>query len=178
MNNLRKIILLIITICFVITQCYGQNFSDSRYSLITTSISINGLVSKPLTLSVDSLKQLKTIKINNFNLIGKDNKIKRRINSFEGVLLKDILNKARITSNNKEATKLYIKLTASDNYTIVFSWSEIFNHPSGEKVFVIFEENEKPLEENGAFALITMDDNINGLRHLKWLKEISVKTAE
>ncbi len=98
----------------------------------------------------------------------------RKIQSFRGVLLHDLLVKARITMpNQKEKGKYYIVAQATDGYTGVFAHNELFNNQTGNQVVVLFEEDGKPIVDDGAFVLLTADDTVSGARHVKWLNRPS-----
>ena len=65
---------------------------------------------------------------------------------------------------------------ASDGYTVVFSWSEIFNSPVGDGILVFFEKDGVPLgDDEGRIALISAKDIRTGPRHVKWLQSIEVR---
>ena len=71
--------------------------------------------------------------------------------------------------------KAHDYLEKRDGYTAIFSYHEIFNNPTGDKILVLFEENGMPIDKDGAFVLISATDKITGARHVKWLKTIEVK---
>ena len=41
-------------------------------------------------------------------------------------------------------------------------------------MYVLFEQNGKPLKEKGEMILVSMTDTKTGPRHVKWLKSIEV----
>ena len=141
--------------------------------LVNHEIEVKGDVEFPLQLSVDSLKKLKVITIDNLKITGKNGEVKREIKTCKGVLLKDILEKAKIKQNDHKDRNFYIVARASDDYKATFSWAELFNNPTGENTFVLFEENEKPVK-NGEMILICKNDIRTGPRHVYWLKSIEV----
>ncbi|PKN14409.1 MAG: sulfite oxidase-like oxidoreductase, partial [Deltaproteobacteria bacterium HGW-Deltaproteobacteria-24] len=100
--------------------------------------------------------------------------------SYEGVKLKDILAEADIvTSSKRDLNKIYIQVVASDGYAVIFSYNELFNTNNGDRVIVFYKKNNQFLEEyEGKIALISLDDNKNGPRHVKWLEKIIVKKID
>ena len=60
-----------------------------------------------------------------------------------------MLEKAKIAQQEHKDRNFYIVARASDDYKATFSWAELFNNPTGEKVYVLFEQNGKPLKEKG-----------------------------
>ncbi|WP_291140780.1 molybdopterin-dependent oxidoreductase [Flavobacterium sp. UBA7680] len=141
--------------------------------LVNHEIEVKGDVEFPLQLSVDSLKNMKVITIDNLKITGKNGEVKREVKTCKGVLLKDILEKAKIKQNDHKDRNFYIVARASDDYKATFSWAELFNNPTGENTFVLFEENGKPVK-NGEMILICKNDIRTGPRHVYWLKSIEV----
>ena len=68
-------------------------------------------------------------------------------------LLKDILEKAKIKQNGHKDRNFYIVARASDDYKATFSWAELFNNPTGENAYILFEESGKPIK-NGEMILL------------------------
>lgn len=146
---------------------------EDSLKLANHEIAIKGDVEFPLQLTVDSLKKMKVITIDNFKITGKGGVIKREVKVCKGVLLKDILEKAKIKQEDHKDRNFYIVARASDDYKATFSWAEIFNNPTGENVFILFEENGKPIK-NGEMIAICKNDIATGPRHVYWLKSIEV----
>jgi DMSO/TMAO reductase YedYZ molybdopterin-dependent catalytic subunit len=141
--------------------------------LVNHQIEVKGEVEFPLQLSVDSLRKMNVATISNFKITGKNGEVKKDDKISKGVLLKDILEKAKIKQNGHKDRNFYIVARASDDYKATFSWAEIFNNPTGENTYVLFEENGKPVK-NGEMILICKNDIKTGQRHVYWLKSIEV----
>ncbi|MEN2402159.1 molybdopterin-dependent oxidoreductase [Flavobacterium sp. MC2016-06] len=146
--------------------------SDSL-KLINHTIDVKGEVEFALQLSVDSLKKMNVATIDNLKITGKNGEVKKENKTCKGVLLKDILEKAKIKQTDHKDRNFYIVARASDDYKATFSWAEIFNSPTGENVYVLFEENGKPIKD-GDMTIISKTDIKTGPRHVKWLKSIEV----
>lgn len=145
---------------------------------ISKQVKIAGNVEHPLTLTVDSLKKMKVETIENFNVICSSGATMKTDKTCKGVLLKDILEKAIIKQANHKDRNFYIVARATDGYKATFSWAELFNNPTGENVYVLFEENGKPIKEEGDIILICKNDIKTGPRHVYWLKSIEVNRVE
>lgn len=141
--------------------------------LINHEIKVTGEVEFPLELTVDSLKKMKVVTIDNFKVVCQSGATKKENKSCKGVLLKDILEKAKIKQSGHKDRNFYIVARASDDYKATFSWAELFNNPTGENVYVLFEENGKPVKR-GEMILISKNDIKTGPRHVYWLKSIEV----
>ncbi|MXV49753.1 molybdopterin-dependent oxidoreductase [Pedobacter sp. HMF7647] len=153
---------------------FSQDHPEGK---ISEKLAISGLVNKQLSLTLSDLKELKTVELKNVKIIGKGGDVKRTIPSLKGYLLKDIINMAGIAEPNfKENGMIYFIASATDDYNVLCSWSEVFNSAS-DQVFVVTEEDGQPLNKDGKFALLCLKDKINGLRFVKWLNRIEVKKA-
>ena len=141
--------------------------------LVNHQIEVKGDVEFPLELSVDSLRKMKVVTLNDFKVVCQSGEIKKDDKVCKGVLLKDILEKAKIKQNGHKDRNFYIVARASDDYKATCSWAEIFNNPTGENTYVLFEENGKPVK-NGEMILICKNDIKTGPRHVYWLKSIEV----
>ena len=145
---------------------------DLKY--VSKEIKVTGDVLTPLTLTVDSLKKMKVVELKDFKIVCQRGLTKDSVESTKGVLLTDILEKAKIAQQEHKDRNFSIVARGSDDYKATFSWAELFNNPTGEKVYVLFEQNGKPLKEKGEMILVSMTDTKTGPRHVKWLKSIEV----
>ncbi len=150
-----------------------------RAQQTSTQIELMGLVERPLIITLDSLKSLPLQTGGPINIVSTSGQVRKTFQSYRGVLLRDLLDKAHIQMpNQKDKGKYYVVTRATDGYTAVFAHNELFNNPTGKQVLILFEENGKPIAEDGAFVLLTGDDTITGARHVKWLNRIEVRKVE
>lgn len=145
---------------------------------ISKQVKIVGDVEFPLNLTVDSLKRMNVVTIENFQVVCQSGANMKDVKSCKGVLLKELLEKAKIIQNNHKDRNFYIVARATDGYKATFSWGEIFNNPTGENVYILFEENEAPIKEQGEMILVCTTDIKTGPRHVYWLESIEVKRVE
>ena len=151
-------------------------FITVKAQYISETLSIAGFVENPIILKINDLQQMKIIEGTDFKVISTSGETRKTFKTYKGVLLKDLLDKAKITLQNpKEKGKLYFVATATDGYTAIFSYHEIFNNLTGDNVLVLFEENGKAIDKDGAFVLISVSDKITGARHVKWLAKIEIR---
>jgi hypothetical protein len=137
---------------------------------------IEGKVSKPLTVDLESLKAYKTISLDSMAVFNHLLQRKSSIKNIKGVLLKDVLSKVEIISESpKKLSEYYIVCTATDNYKVVYSWNEIFNSETGKHILVLKSFDADPAKtEKGNIALITPSDQATGRRFVKGLNKISI----
>lgn len=182
--------ILIISSLFILlfTSCHDKNTSTNsvdnktktdsllfKDGELTKEIKVTGEVSNPLTITVDSLKSMNIFQGGEHQLVCRSGEPKKKINNFKGVLLKDILEKAKIQSNHKESGKYIVKITSTNNYVVTYSLNEILFNETGNNVYVTFEENGEPItKDGGLMSVITLNDKVTGVRHVKWPKEIEI----
>ena len=157
---------------------HDADTAKNTSAYITSSVMVDGLVEHPLNLTVADLQKMKAVELNDYTILGKGGAVKGHFNSVKGVLLKDVLTMAGITvAELKQSGQLFVVASAADGFEVVFSWAELFNTPNGDHVFVVYQEDGKPIEKEGQITIFTDIDKINGIRHVKWLKALTVKKA-
>ncbi len=147
--------------------------SDS-VQYVSKTVEVKGNVQNELRLTVDSLKNMKTITLDEFNVVCQSGATVKADKTSKGVLLKVVLEKAGIKQLNHKDRNFIIVARATDDYLAAFSWGEIFNNPTGNSTYILFEENGKPIMNHGEMILICTNDIKTGPRHVNWLKSIEV----
>lgn len=168
MKNFTRIIELIALTIGLLSSAYAQ---------MSPTVELKGLVENPQLLRVSDLQQMKTETRTNVKIVSLSGEVKREIGELKGVLLREVLEKAKIKiASPKERGKLCIVVKATDGYTVLFTYNDIFNNPTGDNVLLVFEEDKKALDKDGAVVLITTNDKVTGPRHVKWVQSIEVKS--
>jgi hypothetical protein len=153
------------------------HFLSSAYAQVSPTLEIKGLVENPQLLQVTDLLKMKIETRQDIKIVSLSGEVKRQISELKGVLLRDVLEQAKVKIiNPKERGKFFIVAKATDGYTAVFAYNEIFNNPTGDNVLLVFEEDKKALDKDGAVVLITTNDKVTRPRHVKWLQSIEVKS--
>ncbi len=146
-----------------------------RQHFVTDKIRIGGLVDHPGTVDADSLKKMAVYAREDIKVTGGKGELKKSFRSVRGVLLKDLVQAAGIQMPNpKDKGKFYIRVTASDGYTVLFAYNELFYNTTGINALVLFEEDGEPIREDGYFVVICLSDTLTGPRHVKWVRSIEV----
>lgn len=137
---------------------------------------IEGKVSKPLDVNLESLKAFKSVSLDSMVIYNHLQQRKSSIKNIKGVLLKDVLSKIQISEESpKKLSEYYIVCTATDNYKVVYSWNEIFNSETGNHVLILTSFDADPVKtEKGNIALITPSDKATGRRFVKGLSKITI----
>ena len=147
--------------------------------MATDSFLVTGGVKQELTITLAMLEKMKAVAIpdlKNLNHLGEP---KNTVKGLKGILLKDILSKMEIDATSPRGySAYYLTCIASDGYTIVYSWNELFNNPVGDHVFIITEMDGKSLRQMDDHIVMLNDSDLKtGRRHLKALAKIKVSLA-
>jgi DMSO/TMAO reductase YedYZ molybdopterin-dependent catalytic subunit len=160
---------------FVATSVAAQRPPPSATELV-----VGGNVANPLRLGVEDLKRLAVQHLEDVRQIrvgGAAASGSEQIRRYAGVLLRDVLTAAKpVEKERHELRQSIVVVTATDGYTAVFSWAELFLSPIGEGALVIFERDGAPLAPTeGPLALVSLRDTQPGPRHVKWLAKIELR---
>ena len=106
--------------------------------------------------------------------------IKGTAKSLHGVKLKELMTGIQLATDNPRLNSTYyFVMKASDGYTVVFSWNEIFNSPIGEKIYIVTAKDGVALKNMTERLLLISPTDLNtGRRYVKGLSEIQVKRAQ
>lgn len=157
---------------------FAQTPNDNAVQFVTKNITVEGQVLDKTVFDMKKIMLLPQFNSKKQSVVCMSGDIKSHSMIYTGVLLKDLLDVAKIRiDNKKDMNKLYIIIQASDGYKALFSYHEIYNTPNEENVVVYYKKDGQPLgSEEGDFALISLNDNKNGGRHVKWVEKIIVKS--
>lgn len=144
---------------------------------VTQRLAVTGSVKQALDLSVDELRAFLAPELKEITVASQSPAKAGTPMSFKGVLLRTLLEKAGVLAPGRhDLKKIVVIAKASDDYSVVFSWNEIFNSPVGDGVLVYFEKDGKPLGvDEGRIALISAKDIRLGARHVRWLNAIEIR---
>jgi hypothetical protein len=143
-------------------------------------LSLTGDFQRPLTVTLDELRAHESVRANPFDLrCFTTNRFIRKVDSYRGVLLKDLIDFAGLRNERPGDFKRTIFIAvAHDGYAVTFSWHELFNTPVGERVLVAFERGDTPLSiEDGAPLLFSAADILPAPRHVKRLAGIIARVV-
>lgn len=143
---------------------------------ITRELEISGRVLHPLKLGCAELRALQQQRIEGLTILCGSGKVKERVASYQGVLLRDLLDLAEVDlAEHDTPNHTYLVAYGSDGYYVFFSWHEIFNSSLGDGVLVVIEKNDAPLNgDEGEIGLISAHDQRPGPRHIRYLQRIEV----
>lgn len=146
----------------------------------TENFAIEGKVKKEMKVSLADLSSYKSYSIDSIVITNHLGERRSTLKNVKGVLLKDILGKIEIDSENpKMLSEFYFICIASDNYKVVFSWNEIFNNDLGKSIYILNGNDGKPASAlDNRIALISQHDYTTGRRYVKGLQKIVVEKVK
>jgi hypothetical protein len=145
----------------------------------TRSFTISGEVKAPVTIQVSDLSKWTAATIGDVTISNHLGEPKGQSKGMKGVLLKDVLGSVEINAESPKAlSEYYFVCKANDNYTVVYSWNELFNTATGDSAYIVTEKEGKPASAmDDSILMLSSKDFKTGRRQLKSLSVIEVKRA-
>lgn len=145
----------------------------------TRSFTISGDVRNSKLVSIRDFSSYKNFDIGEVVITNHLGEKKSDAIGLKGILLKDVLASVELNVElPKDMSTFYFVCKAVDGYSVVFSWNELFNNPSGESIYIITEKNGQSVDKMpDAILLLSPKDFRTGRRHVKSLASIEVKRA-
>jgi hypothetical protein len=142
-----------------------------------STLTVSDYAAASTALTIDDLRKFSPRLIEDTRTAGAKGSTERRVRTYVGVLLRDILKQVKLRGPEPRGfRRSFIVASARDGYKVVFSWAELNLTPIGDGVYVVFERDGAPLlPGEGPLALVSLADASPGARHVKWLQGIDVR---
>lgn len=147
---------------------------------VTDSFRISGAVAAERTVTLSQVLKMPQHQLGDIMLRNKKGEAKGTLHGLAGVPLKAVLEAAQIQApKHKNLSELCVILTASDGYSNVYSWNELYNTAVGDSVYIITRQDGKSAPDMAERILVmSLADRNSGSRHLKGLQQIVIKKVE
>lgn len=154
--------------------------SAQKTNIPTDQFTIEGLVEKPVVITLDSLLSKPASSIDSVIITNHLGERKSLLKGLKVVPLHDFLKHVSIkVESPKQLSEFYVVFEANDGYKVVFSWNELFNSQKGHQVYAIVGKDGLDLTElPDRIAIITPTDFMTGRRYVKSLKRIIIRRAD
>jgi DMSO/TMAO reductase YedYZ molybdopterin-dependent catalytic subunit len=166
----RILVLLFLFLSNVI-YCHRTLAQSPSVATAGARLTIKGDVEKPLSLSLEDLRQFprKTLKVTNPH--------DRKEETYEGVLVTELLKRAGVPQGVQlrgAAMATYVQADAADGYRVVFSLAELDTDFQDSDVIVADTLNSAPLDDKaGPFRLVVPHDK----RPARWVRMLQSLTV-
>lgn len=139
-------------------------------------LEVVGQVQDPLVLSRTELLAMTRRDYADQRTVVQDGKEVKLTDRYQGVPLKELLERAGLKPDRRKIRKAIVLLTAKDGYQASFSWGELYNSALGDGVIVMLRErNDELLDTDGLPGLRSLQDTRSGPRHVRWLTRIEAQ---
>lgn len=153
------------------------NAAAPAQSAPPAALVVSGAVRRPMRPGAEELRGSPlTRPLDPIALTNASGVFKRMLDGYRGMKLTDLLDQAQLeAAGHNDWKRTFVVARATDGYTVLFSWSELYNTPVGQSVFVLLEKDGAPLPNTeGPVALVSARDLKTGPRHVRSLASLEV----
>jgi hypothetical protein len=145
----------------------------------TNELKVTGKVKKEKTFTLNDIRTRKILDLGDLNTSCSTKK-KEDSKGVKAILIKELLDSVRFQyASPRELNQFYFRFEASDGYTLVYSFNEIYNTETGNHLYIVTEKDGKTMEQmDNRILILTTSDLKSGNRNMRNLARIVVCKAE
>ena len=156
-------------------QAVFQRFGFGAPNTGAALLAVVGQERTPLGLTRGDLLALARKEFTETRKLTQDGKESVRAIRFQGLLLRDVLERAGFNPDPRTLRKAIVLVTAKDGYQASFSWGELYNSSLGDGVILVLrQDDDELLESDGLPGLRSLHDLRSGPRHVRWVTQIEL----
>lgn len=143
---------------------------------VSETVIVSGVVEKEITIGFAEILALKAQPVADVQVTNHLGEPRSLAKGMKGVLVRDLLASVTFKAESpKLLSEFYLAFISTDGYTVVYSWNELFNSPTGETTYLIVEKEGKKLTEMPErILMMTPTDLRTGRRNMKGLNRVVV----
>lgn len=126
-----------------------------------TAVVVGGLVANPMILTLKDLQRMPHTTLT-LRIVDRDGR--HRFHLFTGVLLRDIVDRARpnVTGGAAQSTAAYVVVQGLSGGPVIVGFPEFEHDYNAKQILVAFYQDTRPLDTPGIARLIVPEDNTQG----------------
>lgn len=149
----------------------------------TAVIQVKGAVISPLSLSLTDLQNMTPFHVNGVVRVEEkaawaDPEKQSGTDRYQGVLLRDILEKAGMKFVRKWEPGVYIRVKGAENREAVFSFGEIFYGSTGRSILIAYEKSGRSIKPVAGVGELVVTTDVRAGRFIEGVKEIMVERVD
>jgi hypothetical protein len=144
---------------------------------LKNTITIEGRVKNRKVYTYDELTRMPQVQLDSLQVYSHTMVLHGTARHIKGVLLKEVLKTIEIDAETpKLLSEYYIVCMSTDNYKVVFSWNEIFNSPTGDRLMIALEKDGQAASAHkDGIVLVTPTDRATGRRFVKEFNKVIIQ---
>jgi DMSO/TMAO reductase YedYZ molybdopterin-dependent catalytic subunit len=181
MKSLRigsGILLLTMVACLA---CNG--WGDRTNYPVSGTLRVSGEVDTALAITTDKVKQMPAYQLNRVSMVKEkehpdDKDELLNVADYEGILLRDLLEKAGMKYKRKWEPGVYVHVEGTKGEAVVFSFGEVFYSSIGRSILLAYKKGGKPIEFPKGCGELVVATDVRAGRSIPAVERITVRRVD
>lgn len=146
-------------------------------------LAIRGEINKPLDLTLEDLRSFASFQVNRVSLLEEkmnpsDPETLASVAAYQGVLLRDLLERAEIKHTRKWEPGVFVRVFGSNGKEAAFSFGEIFYSSIGRSILLATEKDGELIPASDGIGQLIISTDLRGGRWMTGIREIQVERVD